>query len=80
MCKLTVGELASHSHDYFFDYDASLNWRIGLVPGTVDANISTVTNGVQGREYTFHIRATGNNIPHNNISPYCTAYFYKRIS
>ena len=78
--QLTVGELASHNHSYYFDQNSNVDWYIGLVPGSVESDRSTVTNGTQGRAYTFNIRHTGGNQKHNTCMPHQGCYIYKRIA
>lgn len=77
---LTVDEMPSHSHTYKFDYNNETDWRIGLYGGSVEANRSTITNGVQGRGYTMYINPTGGNKPHNNLPPYLAVNIWKRVS
>lgn len=76
---MPVGELASHNHAYYFDQNSSVDWYIGLYGGDVQNDRSTITNGVQGRGYTFNIRHTGGNQRHNTCMPYSSCYCYIRL-
>lgn len=65
--KLTVQELPKHRHP--MDYRGTSVAGYGLVDGSA--------NRSSGRGYTDY---EGSDQPHNNIQPYITVYFWKRIS
>lgn len=77
---ITTGELARHSHE--LKRPQWYNPKIDTTPvGGTESTIYGYTDGTT-RHYSDkgNIQATGNNIAHNNISPYCVVVAYKRIS
>lgn len=77
---LTVDEMPSHTHNYYFDQNPQVNWHIGLNSGSVESTTSAVAEGPQGRGYTLHIREAGSSQPHNNLPPYLAVYIWKRTA
>ena len=78
--QLTVDEMPSHTHDYYFDANANIDWYLGLTGGAVDADHSAIASGPAGRSYTMAIRNTGGDGSHNNMPPYLAVYVWKRIA
>lgn len=73
---LTVDEMPSHIHNV--DY----NWAIDVGGYGWGAMINEY-----GSDYVFksayihnYMNSTGGDKPHNNLQPYVTTYFWKRIS
>ena len=77
---LTVAEMPSHSHSYYFDRNSSINWGIGLSGGSAETDRSAVASGPQGRAYTLNIRSNGGGGSHNNMPPYLAVYVWKRTA
>ena len=90
---LTIAEMPSHSHDYYFDRDSSVNWRLGLNASTAEPNQSAIASGPQGRAYTMSIRPNGGGQPHAHgqtdlqlpssqsiIPPYLAVTVWKRTA
>lgn len=78
--QLTVAEMPSHTHDYYFDANSNIDWYIGLVSGSVDSDHSAIASGPTGRGYTLKIRNAGGDTAHNNMPPYLTVYMWKRTA
>lgn len=71
---LTVGEMPSHSH--YCDFKSSKNWNSGNMYG---AYFPAVGTPLSWSDAGSQIQNTGGNQAHNNIPPYITVYFYRRI-
>ena len=73
--RLTQAEMPSHYHDIHSKWDGSEdtgieNWFVAMDIGTVYSNGRWLQNGMP----------VGGNQYHNNIQPYVTTYFWKRIA
>lgn len=73
--RLTQAEMPSHYHDIHSKWDGSEdtgieNWFVAMDIGTVYSNGGWLQNGMPA----------GGNQHHNNIQPYVTTYFWKRIA
>ena len=79
---LTINQMPSHNHAYYFDQNSSVNWFIGLSGNAngADPTRSAIASGPTGRAYTMNIRNTGGGQAHNNMPPYLVVYTWKRIS
>lgn len=69
--KLTVDELASHSHQTTYEYATNLKATNGGGSGWTRFTAGTGNRGVN---------ATGGNQSHNNIPPYIVTYFWRRTA
>ena len=74
--KLTVAEMPIHSHDAKLHSGGTTAAPIAGFANTSNANNSGIVSGGS----MFGIIKTGGDAAHNNIQPYITAYFWKRIS
>lgn len=73
--RLTEGEMPSHSH--YCDFKSSKNWNSGNMYG---AYFPAVGTPLSWSDAGSQIQSTGGNQAHNNLPPYITVYFYRRVS
>lgn len=66
--QLSVGEMPAHNHGDYSVYVGPGTWT-GWLAGTGDKHISYIK-----------LPTNGNDQPHNNIQPYTTVYYFKRVS
>lgn len=76
--KLTVQELASHSH-FILDQQAGTNTGLSAEAGGTPYTKATARADRSLRYWFGKTYESGENKAHNNVQPYITVFFWKRV-